>query len=84
MSDSLQTAGLLNEDGTGYYSDKTNSESILHNLQDMTWFMWNYGNAFTIPLMFLITYHTMRLTYILLKDFAGTDIVGWLYVYSFN
>ena len=41
---------------TGYYTDFEYAESILHNLQDMTWFMWNYGNAFFIPLLFLITF----------------------------
>jgi hypothetical protein len=60
------------------------SASMLYNIEDLTWFMWNFGSAFFIPLFFLISYHTLRFTYVILKDSAiNLDLIGWLYVYSF-
>jgi hypothetical protein len=79
----LQPVLPANADGTAYFADKTFSNAILNNLMDMTWFMWNYGNAFCIPLGLLIAYQTARLTYLGFKDFGGVDLIGWLYVYSF-
>ena len=54
--DSLQSDLPTDSDGVSYYTEFPFSEAILHNLQDMTWFLWNYGNAFLIPLAFLITF----------------------------
>jgi hypothetical protein len=66
------------------YSSYTYSTAMLYNLQDLVWFLWNYGNAFMIPLTLLFTYHIMRFTYMILKDGkGGLDLIGWLYVYSF-
>ena len=81
--DSLQSDMPADADGNAFYAQYPFSEAILHNLQDMTWFMWNYGNAFLIPLFFLITFQVTRLLYKILKDTADIDIIGWLYNYSF-
>ena len=65
------------------YSAYEYVNTMLYNLMDLTWFMWNYGNAFLIPFGFYCTYHAARLFYFVMKYGLGTDLIGWLYNNSF-